>query len=256
MMIIETIKRTAKQLKAEIKSLHARLGIHGKRYGYHGIKACKEENSLLVSTLSGKLEGMHSVSSSPELNKFCPRYAKCKGSICADCFSRRSIIPELGGYKTGLRENLKHNYYWLHAEHELEEFPVLNDLYSRIESHADVDDVIQAINYIKFCMHNPLTHFTAWTKNPLIWNDAFKRIEKPANLKMIYSSPMKNIEVKYESIVRVFPWIDKVFTVYEPEYILAHSELESAINCGSRQCLGCLLCYADNDVKQIREIKK
>lgn len=251
------IRETGKSLmKKAVKALKERLGVLGARHGYHGIKACKDEKGLLVSTLSGKLEGFHSVSSSPESNKRCPRMAKCKGSICENCFSCRSIIPELGGYKTGLRENLKHNYEWLHREHVDAEFPVLNDLFSRIESHGEVDSVIQCVNYLKYVQHNPLTHFTAWTKWPNIWNEAIRKYGKPENLKMVYSSPMKNREVKYERIAKIYPWVDKVFTVYSPEYIVNHPEIESTINCGSRQCMACLLCYTDNDIRQIREIEK
>lgn len=246
-----------KELKQAVKALKERLGIGAVRYGYYGIKAAHDREDLYISSLTGKLEGFHSCSTSPERSEFCNRMHACPGSICSVCFSRRSVIPEEGGYKHGLRDNLSHNYDWLNISRTVDQFPVLNDLYFRIESHGDVDTPIQAENFIHLYQRNPDTRFTAWTKNPIAWNEAFKALGKPTNLIMVYSSPMINIEVRYEDIVKVFPWVDKVFTVYSPEYIIDHPEIEGTINCGTRQCMSCLLCYRkDNDVRQIRELQK
>lgn len=250
------IKATAEALKSRINAIRETLGLIGKRVGYHGIKWHKENGGLKISELSGKLEGMHSTSTSPETSSFCERMSKVKGSICEECFSRRSIVPELGGYKNGLRANLIHNGEWLSVERTIEEMPELNDLYHRIESHGDVENVIQAKNFIRLCLRNPETHFTAWTKNVIAWDKAIAEMGKPENLIMVYSSPMKNREVKFEDIHRVCPWVDKVFTVYELEYLAEHEELVQTINCGSKQCLACKLCYKKNDVTQIREVKK
>lgn len=248
---------TKKEMQAAIKDLKNRLGVNGARSGYYGIEASKEEGGLYISTLSGKLAGMHSASTSPELCGKCQNMAHCKGSICEKCFSRRSIIPELGGYKNGLRAALAHNTEWLSIDRKIEDFPVLNDLYFRIESHGEVGKEVEARNFFRLCLRNPETHVTAWTKFPWIWDAAFKTMGgKPENLIMIYSSPMINREVSWERINKLYPWIEKVFTVFSPEYIIQHPEIESTINCGARQCLACKLCYTHNDVRQIREILK
>ena len=47
----------------------------------------------------------------------------------------------------------------------------------------------------------------------------------------------------------------KSFTVYDYDYIKEHWE-EMNINCGSRFCLGCRLCYDLNDVEEISEVLK
>ena len=237
----------------EVKKL---LNVTGTRTGYYGIKASKDSGGLKVSTLTGKLEGMHSISTSPELSHFCQTMHHCPGTICEKCFSCRSVIPEEGGYKQGLRAALAHNTAWLSVDHEIEDFPVLNDLYHRIESHGDVDTVIQAVNFIKLVLRNPETHFTAWTKNAVAWDKAFKQIEKPDNLIMVYSSPVINHEISYEKISKYFPWIDKVFTVFSAEYLAEHEDLIPTINCGSKQCLACMLCYRKNNVRQVRELLK
>lgn len=249
---------TKAELKKARKALKARLGITEKRYGYFGIKASKEADGLNISTLSGKLEGIHSCSTSPETCEFCQRMASIHGTICELCFSQRSIIPEKGGYKQGLRASLAHNTDFMRQEHEVEDFPVLNDLVSRIQSHGETETVLEAVNFCKYCLRNPETRFTAWCKVPKVWDLAFRLLigGKPKNLHMIYSSPMLNREVKIERIQKVFPWVEKVFTVFDLDYILLHPELESLINCGSRQCLACRLCYSDNDITQIREVLK
>lgn len=163
------MKRTKKSMKTEIKKMLEIMGMKARqRFGYFGIEASKKAKGLLISTLTGKLEGIHSVSTSPEKARTCEYMSKCKGSICEKCFSRRSVIPELGGYKNSLRMNLIHNYDWLNVPHEMEDFPKLNDLYFRIQSHGETDTVLQAVNLIKFVLHNPETHFTAWTKNPVV----------------------------------------------------------------------------------------
>ena len=249
--------KTATGIKEAIRKMMDSLGMSAKRFGYFGIKASKDANMLLISELTGKLEGFHSVSTSPETSAFCERMSHCKGAICEKCFSRRSIVPELGGYKKGLRANLAHNSEWLNQPHELSDFPELNDLYFRIESHGDVDTVMQAVNLVKLVLRNPKTSFTAWTKNPVAWDKAFKEMGgKPANLIMIYSSPMINVKVNLVKLQRVFPWIDKTFTVYDPEYLLNNEQARESINCGARQCMACKLCYTMNDVQEINEILK
>jgi hypothetical protein len=47
-----------------------------------------------------------------------------------------------------------------------------------------------------------------------------------------------------------FPFVDKVFTVYDPDFIEAEN---IDINCGARNCFDCGLCYEKNGVAVINE---
>jgi hypothetical protein len=47
-----------------------------------------------------------------------------------------------------------------------------------------------------------------------------------------------------------FPFVDKVFTVYDEEHIEKNN---IAINCGSKNCFNCGLCYEKNEVQTINE---
>ena len=50
--------------------------------------------------------------------------------------------------------------------------------------------------------------------------------------------------------------MDKTFTVYDKPGQAALEASGGCINCGSRKCLDCLLCYTKNDVRAINESLK
>jgi hypothetical protein len=111
---------------------------------------------------------------------------------------------------------------------------------------------IQVINYFNICKANPYTNFALWTKNPqIVYKAILKGYEKPTNLNIIYSSLFMNQPTKIETIKRKYPFIDKVFTVYDEKIAQSVS-----INCGARKCLKCRICYEKNDITEVNEIVK
>ena len=244
-------------MKERIRQVKKELGIAAQRVGYHGIKWCQKNVGLKVTEHGGKLEGMHSLSTTCCCNPYCKARMEKEDLVCHECFSEA-----LQKMRKELRASLENNFRILTSRIlESDELPLLNDIISRIESFGDLYNVIQAINYIHYCEKNAETTFGWWTKNLAILKKGlevcgYHGAEKPKNVIIIYSSPKKNVEVKLEDVQKNYPFVDKVFTVFSPEYIVEHPELIPTICCGAKQCMACRLCYSHNNVKQIREILK
>jgi hypothetical protein len=108
------------------------------------------------------------------------------------------------------------------------------------------------INYFNIAKYNPHTHFALWTKNARFIKKAIEAgHEKPENLNIIYSSLFVNDPQDVAKIRRIYPFIDKVFTVYDVE-----TSAGVKINCGAKSCLKCRLCYEKNDIEIINETIK
>lgn len=206
---------------------------------------------------TGKMEGITSISTSPTINCRCNKNAQIKGTICVFCYARRMLKR----YKN-LALSLERNYYLLTSEIlPLENLPRFNTLYNRLESFGDIANHIHFINYLNICRVNPHVRFTIWTKNPDIMDFVFNELgqKKPSNLNIVVSSLFINVPFQLENMPyyeRYKTFIDFIFTVYEKEYAQQNGIV---INCGSKKCLSCLLCYKPketNEIIYINELKK
>lgn len=197
---------------------------------------------------SGKMEDMVSLSTSPVLNRHCMERAKNPNTICSACYSMH-----LNSLRKTLREKLARNTELLTAAViPVDEMPTLNVMYFRFEAFGDLQNTVQIQNYFNLCTKNPETRFALWTKNPFIIRQALAEgAEKPSNLIIIYSSPIVNKPAALEALRIVFPFVDKVFTVYDKK----HAENVN-INCGARHCRTCLQCYRNDTAEEIRELLK
>lgn len=139
---------------------------------------------------------------------------------------------------------------------EDDEIPFINRVVFRYESFGDLQNVIHAINYINIAKRNPQCTFAWWTKRPTLIQKAMDQlgIEKlPKNIIVIFSSYCVN-ECNTE-IAGVFDFINVVFTVYDRYYLEVNKDVD--INCGDRQCLGCMMCYTKHDkVVYVNELVK
>ena len=128
----------------------------------------------------------------------------------------------------------------------MEKLPTINNLYFRFEAFGDLNNATQVKNYFNICYKNPKVKFALWTKNPdyiaVAMADGY---EKPENLNIVLSSLFINVERK-----KTFDFADKIFTVYDPDYI---EENNIEINCGAKSCFDCGLCYEKNGVEVINE---
>lgn len=207
---------------------------------------------LICWNHSGKMKNMLSLSTSVASNGNCRKNQQIEGSICQHCYAE-SLVNQRKTLKEKLE--LATDFLTSHII-EWEDIPYINALLFRFEAFGDLNNEIQVVNYFNIARKNSGTTFALWTKYPIAIKRAMDSygIEKPANLIIIVSSPFCNYELKLETVQRNFPFVDKVFTVYEKEYI---KENGVEINCGARHCFTCRKCYSKgNGVQYLREIKK
>lgn len=208
------------------------------------LKVKTSYGTLSITTdMTGKMNGMGSINTSCLVNSFCLAHRNTKGSICQGCFAFRQLKRYLS-QDVVYQENMKTLSSGIIP---MEELPFLNYGYFRIEAFGDIENLNQCINYLNLIKKNPHCNFAWWTKNPIILNLALKKLDnkKPKNLQVILSSLYTN-----KPQANQFWFVDKVFTVYDKEFIKQNN---ININCGARNCLGCLKCYKKNSIKDIKE---
>lgn len=209
---------------------------------------CTLANSRKISGLhfttkhNGKMAGMASISTSVTTNERCAKNASIKGSICEKCFAAKQmkVFPSM-------EKPMIENQRILTSEIlPAEKLPIINNLYFRFEAFGDLNNATQVKNYFNICYKNPRVKFALWTKNPDYIAAAIRDgYEKPSNLNIVLSSLFIN-----KQRPNPFPFVDKVFTVYDAETIDAENV---DINCGAKSCFSCGLCYEKNGVGVINE---
>lgn len=195
---------------------------------------------------TGKMTGFASLSTSPLCNGNCEKNRKIEGSICKECFS----VATNKRY-TDLSKCIASNTDILTSKIiDPALLPIINRAFFRFEAFGDLNNEIQVINYLNICKKNPHCTFTLWTKIPVIIKKAFDLgYKKPKNLIIIQSALFINTPIK-----KTYDWIDKTFTVWDSEKTANNAGY--TINCGSKKCMGCLLCYTRNNITEIHELLK
>lgn len=195
--------------------------------------------ALWMTTHEGKMEGINSIGTSCVNNPWCIQRRENGESVCSKCYAETYMKM-----RKSLKERLNQNAEILTTRLlEGNEIPVTNANVFRFESFGDLHNDIHLENYILICNRNPFTKFALWTKNTWILDNVFskKGIKKPDNLSLVVSSPMLNKQIEFDR--ERYWFVDHVFTVYDKQFI---EENVIDINCGSRDCLGCQLCYHRN----------
>lgn len=192
---------------------------------------------------NGKMADVKSISTYAPYNVFCNKRMLLKKSVCSGCYARAQLR-----YKWGLSMWLK----WNHAVLNLGildkgDLPVIRDEIFRIEAFGDVATVFCAINYLHIFEKNKRTWFSIWTKNPNIWDRALKVVGRPKKTTFLVSSPFLNIVLKLEEVKKIYPWVDKTFTVSDDGKIVS--------NCAGLGCrYECGKCYGKHSHKTAGEI--
>jgi hypothetical protein len=189
--------------------------------------------------LKGKMKGMNALSTSPHLNPNCQKNSKISNSICEKCYAIKTPWKNLRNMLANNTKLLTENLL------DMGELPVINSVYFRFESHGDLNNAIQLRNYINIAKKNPNTRFTLWTKQYLLAEHVFEKYGKPSNFTAIYSS----LKINKRIDINRFKHADKIFTVYS-------KDTKESINCGGKDCMGCLTCYKPTRVKYIKEVIK
>lgn len=210
------------------------ITICGRTYTIKKSKYCVNASPVHISdSMSGKMTGIPSISTSCLVNPICQARMKDGDSICAHCFAQATLTR----YKAA-GVAMENNYYLLsESVLPVDLLPVFaNVAIVRIESFGDVGTVEQAINYANICKVNPNVQFAWWSKNMSIIRKAFDIVGKPGNVVMVESSEKLNTAKTPSN-----GYVDKVFTVYDEKTISAENV---EINCGARCCATCRRCYS------------
>lgn len=202
--------------------------------------------ALWVTNHEGKMKGIHSIGTSCVNNPWCIKRRKNGDSVCSKCYAE-TYMKMRKSLKQRLLENADILTTRLLTDRE---FPFINDLIFRYESFGDLYNGVHLENYLQICDHNPYTNFGLWSKNTWILDEIFnkKEIPKPDNLSIVVSSPMLNKQMELDR--KRYWFVDHVFTVYDKDYIEKNGVY---INCGSKNCLSCQLCYHKGTDFYIRE---
>lgn len=204
---------------------------------------------------TGKMEGIQSISTSVLLNPNCQERQKIKGTICSKCYAE-NMAQMYSGLSARLARNTKTLTTKILSDEELPD--VSDQKIFRLESFGDINNKIQLQNYINLAKKNSGTRFTLWTKMYKLAYEFFSEHEVPENFTLIISSLMINKKTdisRFKELGKFRKGQLKVFTVYDLGYVKEHWE-EMDLNCGSRFCFGCRLCYDLNEVEEINEILK
>jgi hypothetical protein len=205
-----------------------------------------------LSTGTGKMEGMISLSTSCLENPICRARAKDKNSVCSKCYAARQL-----SYQKNTNDKLTCNYLFFNQyELKKEDIPTIftsNGLL-RIEAHGDTASVLQAKNYYTIIRANKHLKAGIWSKNINLYANAGR---KPGNSIIIYSNEYLNKYISkswfLDRIKKEYPIIDKRFSVFSKDYAQKEG---ITINCGGRSCDRCRRCYDKRTSPIINELEK
>ena len=202
--------------------------------------------ALWMTDHSGKMKGINSIGTSCVNNPHCMKRRENGDSVCSHCYAE-TYMKMRKSLQNHLAENAEVLTTRLLKEREI---PVTNAQIFRFESFGDLYNVTHLANYVLICERNPYTRFALWTKNTWILDELFNQngIKKPDNLSIVVSSPLLNKQIDIDR--KKFWFIDHVFTVYDKKFIAANHVI---INCGSKDCIGCQICYNRDTDFYVRE---
>lgn len=207
------------------------------------------------------MRGLFSINTSPLDNPLCISRSKeplkkeeLKGYpvVCRDCYSTNLFKTRKTNDACGRRNADELNSQII----ETSKWPIVlsEDFpYGRIEAFGDTKSWIQQANYFLMAMRNPSIQYGDWTKNPGFISECIKHgYVVPANVEIVLSSLHENMP----DDPSLFPFVNKVFTVYSLDWLIENKKDSSFINCGGRSCLKCGKCYlpVNKDDRSIRII--
>lgn len=188
-----------------------------------------------ITNGSGKLDSIKSINTNTVTNDFCIKMNKAKDTniICTKCYSHAMLKT----FRKNCQPSFQRNSDLLSTRVlEQEELPLILDAFFRFDSHGELINVTNLINYVNITKKNPHCSFGLWTKRKDIINRYFKDNDCPPNLILIYSNP------KISNILSKPPkHFHRTFN-----NVLEHEEVERQ-NCTGQQCKNCLLCYTPNN---------
>lgn len=197
---------------------------------------------LKISKMSGKLEGIPAVNTNTVTNKFCQEMAKCKNTICSECYSMNMLLT----FRKSCQNAFEHNSKLLNEDIiPIKYLPFINTAFMRLSAHGELINMNMLINFVNLINKNSHCTFVLWTKRKDLINKYFDSNKKPTNLILIYSNAITNTQCKKPK------YFDKVFNVYK-----YGMQGKVKINCSGKKCIDCMLCYTKNKITVINELIK
>jgi len=198
-----------------------------------------------VSKMTGKLNGLHAISTNTITNEFCQKMnaSKKDNQICTLCYSHKM----LKSYRKNMQPALQRNSDVLSKSIlDVDDIPFYIDAFLRINAHGELINNTHFINIINIALRNPHCNVALWSKRKDIINAVVKLGYKiPNNLILVYSNLTIN-KVTYEPPKN----FHKVFNNVE------HDHKTDEQNCTGQQCINCMKCYNHNDTSVIIEATK
>ncbi len=196
---------------------------------------------------SGKMSGIHSLSTSVLDNKLCMKSREIADSICKKCYA--VTLTDESNARHLNNEYLKGNSKVLVNGIIPQEFiPMTTTFLFRFESFGDLMSWQQAANYFLIAKAYPQSNFALWTKRPGFIAQAIKKgYNKPKNIQIVISSLYMNKPCRPR-----WSFADKIFTVYDKDFAKAN---DICINC-KKHCIECQLCYTRQKNKGITYVNE
>ena len=201
--------------------------------------------ALTAGSDNGKMHDFTMVTTSCLNNPLCAERRKIDGLICAECYAAAQLEYQKTCREKMLINSLFFSKYTLSKKDMPTIYTVNNVL--RFDSHGDCINRINAKNYYAIARKNAHLHCAVWSKNPWF----YKGLQKPKNLIFVFSIAKVNqtiTEKTLKQIKRKWPFVDKIFSVYDPQFI---QDNNITINCGGLDCMGCLTCYLSKTEKNL-----
>ena len=191
--------------------------------------------TIKISKMSGKLANIPAINTNTLSNNFCAKMSKCKSNICNKCYS----VNMLKTFRQNCVPCFEHNSSILKNDIDFKTPRIKSDIF-RFNAHGEIINYQHVFNLMLIVKDNPDTTFALWTKRPILVNLYISKHGKPKNLILVYSNPKTNSKAKCPDN------FDKTFNVFTNKKL-------AKINCGSKSCRQCMLCYTKNRTKVINE---
>jgi hypothetical protein len=196
-----------------------------------------DKQQVRISTMSGKLAGLHAINTNTLSNAFCSTMRETD-AICSACYS----AAMLSGSRKNCVPAFEHNSVLLSGPLlTARQLPVINARHFRFHGHGELINATHLENLYRIAEHNPGTMFALWTKRRDLIRSGRAR---PDNVILIYSNPSLQ-KVMQKAPAR----FDKVFNNVPKDYT-------GPANCTGQKCAECLACYTREGADVIVEHAK
>jgi hypothetical protein len=208
---------------------------------------------LNYSTMGGKLQGIAGVNTSALDNPFCAHMTKNPKSVCAKCYSIRMLESYRKNCRAAFQKNAEILANDLLYEEEIK--PCKKDKTAiRFSAHGELYNLCHLYNCFQIAKVNSDKICTLFTKRIDLLKQTTKS-EIPDNMIIVYSNPLIDnpLSEDYIKELELICHINKVFNVFTKDYAMNNG---ISINCGSKKCKDCMVCYSHNNINVINELVK